>query len=94
MYFQFLIEDKSTEILVNHVMDKMQKWLLGDAEAIKKAYPNARMHVLKNMSRMQFVKRGKYLQIWFIRKECQNSRKNQVMDMQRLEKQNVNGPIK
>lgn len=25
MYFQFLIEDKSTEILVNHVMDKMQK---------------------------------------------------------------------
>ena len=35
MYFQFLIEDKSTEILVNHVMDKMQKWLLGDAEAIK-----------------------------------------------------------
>ena len=24
MYFQFLIEDKSTEILVNHVMDKLQ----------------------------------------------------------------------
>lgn len=47
MYFQFLIEDKSTEILVNHVMDKMQKWLLGDAEAIKKAYPNARMQCIK-----------------------------------------------
>ena len=24
MYFQFLIEDESTEILVNHVMDKMK----------------------------------------------------------------------
>ena len=25
MYFQFLIEDKSTEILVNHVMEKLKK---------------------------------------------------------------------
>ena len=24
MYFQFLIEDKSTEVLVNHVMDKLK----------------------------------------------------------------------
>ena len=24
MYFQFLIEDKSTEILVNHIMEKIQ----------------------------------------------------------------------
>ena len=25
MYFQFLIEDKSTEILVNHIMEKIKE---------------------------------------------------------------------
>ena len=30
MYFQFLIEDRSTEILVNHVMDKLKDQYTGN----------------------------------------------------------------
>ncbi len=35
MYFQFLIEDKSTEILVNHVMEKLVKQYKVKREEIK-----------------------------------------------------------
>lgn len=78
MYVQFLIEDRSTEKLVCHVMDKlkarysdkyidydtrsfkgighafciavkeMEAWLLGDIEAIEKAYPNAKKTAIKD----------------------------------------------
>ena len=80
MYVQFLIEDKSTEKLVCHVMDKlkarysdkyidydtrsfkgidyafciavkeMEAWLLGDIEAIEKAYPNAKKTAIKEFA--------------------------------------------